>query len=199
MNARNTVVVLLLALAAPAGASGDYDRILALEPATATTCVAVEIATPPGQPLTGLRWLHNDASTPFPRLLIVEGEAGIPPEVDAPGLVLLELTGASLAWGDVDFGGPVTSSTGTAYAVFFYPTTTTTHAGTGGGPGIGLRESEGGPTAFISSDAAWWTRIAPGLEIGVEAKRALMRGGARVLALVRIPPAVRPPRPSLRS
>ena len=138
MNVRNTVVVLLCSFWV-SWASADYDRILALEPATATTCVAVEIATPPGQPVTGLRWLHNDANTPFPRLLLVEGEVGIPPQVDAPGLVLLELTGASLAWGDVDFGGPVTSSTGTAYAVFFYPTTTTTHAGTGGGPGIGLQ------------------------------------------------------------
>lgn len=178
----SSMILALLFLFSLAHAHDEFDGVLALYPATSATCVAVEIATPVGQPITGLRWFHNDASTPFPRLVLVEGQPGEPPQLDAPGLVLADLSGASLAWGDVDFDGPVISSTGTAYAVLFYPASDATHAGQGGGAALGIRDSDGAAPFYVSGDAVHWSQFDAGTELGVEAKRQLMRSRPRVLA-----------------
>lgn len=84
---------------------------------------------------------------------------------------------------DVDFGGALTSSTGVIHAVFFYPEDVATdHAGSGGGPGLGVREATDGAPFYISGDGASWARFDAAYELGVEPVRALLRGGARVLS-----------------
>lgn len=164
-------------------AHAEYDAVLGLRPAGDHIGVAVEIETSQGSALSGLRWFNNDETYPFPRLVLVEGEAGQAPELTDPGLILLELEGESLAWGEVDFGGPLTSSTGVLHAVFFYPENVPTeHLGESGGPGLGVRAAEGGRPFYITGDALNWARFDPTYEIGVEPIPALMRGHARVLS-----------------
>ena len=164
-------------------AHADYDAVLGLRPAGDHVGVAIEIETSQGSALSGLRWFNNDESYPFPRLVLVEGEAGQAPDLTDPGLILLELEGESLAWGEVNFGGALTSSTGVLHAVFFYPENVPTeHIGEGGGPGLGVREAEGARPFYITGDGLNWARFNPTFEIGVEPIPALMRGEARVLS-----------------
>ena len=164
-------------------AQAEYTAVIGLTPPGETSCVAVEIETTQESALSGLRWYNNDESHPFPRLVLVEGQAGQAPDLSDPGLVLLEIEGESLSWGQVDFGGALTSSTGVIPAVFFYPDDVETdHAGSGGGPGLGVREATDGAPFYISGDGASWARFDAAYELGVEPVRALLRGEARVLS-----------------
>jgi len=177
------LVALLLTLGdGPASGSGTFDAIVGPTPPGPMNCIAVEIPTPPGG-IAGLRWVHNDAAQTFPRLVLVEGEAGEAPDLSLPGLVLFELDGPSLTWGHVDFGGPVSSSTGTAYAVIFFPADVpTTNAGSGGGPGIGVRQVEGARAFYLSSDGQSWARFDPSYELAVEVAPVLSRAQPRMLS-----------------
>ena len=148
-------------------AQADYDKVLYLDPPLATSCLAVAIATAEGQPLSGLRWFHNDDSVAFPKLVLMEGEVSQPPDLANTALVLLEISGASLAWGVVDFGGPVTSSTGMAYAVFFFPEGEAT-TGLGSGPGIGIREDASAARFYLSGDGENWVQFERGYGLGIE-------------------------------
>lgn len=175
--------LLVLMATANVRADNDFEAVLTLEPPLPGSSVAIEIPTPSGQGLTGLKWFHNDAQVAFPKLVLVEGESGSPPDLSNAGLILLELTGQSLSWGEVDFGGPVTSSTGTAIAVFTYPDgLDTDHIGEGGGPGIGIREAETEIPFYLSGDGANWAQFDSAYELGVEPVYAQGKAGARVLS-----------------
>lgn len=118
-----------------------------------------------------------------PRLVVVEGAAGGVPDLTSPGLVLFELEGASLNWGEVDFGGPIVSSTGTAFAVIFFPVDmATTDAGAGGGPGIGVRPIDAGKPFYLSSDGANWGRFDPRYELAVDVVNGLSRAHPRLIS-----------------
>jgi len=142
-----------LLIGAPTQADAEYESVLYLTPPLETTCLAVEIPTPNQIPLTGLRWFHNDAQVAFPQLVLLEGQPGVPPDLDDTALLLAQVSGPSLAWGAVTLAEPVTSSTVTAYAVFYFPEgELTTGAGEGNGPGIGIREGSG-PPFYVTGDA----------------------------------------------
>lgn len=174
-------VMLCGLLTGTALAQSSYDKVLYLDPPLATSCLAVEIPTPSGTALTGLRWWHNDAQVAFPRLVLLEGEPGVAPDLDNAALILLEIVGASLSWGEVDFGGPVTSSTGTAYAVFYYPEGTTTE-GLGAGPGIGIRTAENAAPFYLTGDAEHWVQFDRDFAIGIEPVYSQGKAEPRVLA-----------------
>jgi hypothetical protein len=175
----------LLVVATWADAQSDYDQVLYLHPPLATSCLAIEIPTPDGIGLSGLRWWHNDAQVAFPKLVLLEGVSGQSPDLSNAALILIEIVGASLAWGQVDFGGAVTSSTGTAYAVFYYPEElANTGLGAGTGPGIGIREASGAPF-YLSGDAEHWVRFDQRFAIGIEPVYASGKTEPQVLAQMR--------------
>ena len=83
----------------------------------------------------------------------------------------------------MDFGGSISSSTGTAYAVIFFPEDAeTSDMGPGGGPGIGVRSAEEGRSFFVSADGTNWGRFDPSYELAVETVVGLSRAQPRVLA-----------------
>ena len=106
------------------------------------------------------------------------------PDLTNPGLILDEVSGVSTGWGELTLSTPVTSSTGTAYAVFFFPESVTTHAlGEGGGPGIGLKETTtDNPAFFLSADALNWARFDSSYALGVEPVYSMLRGVPRTIA-----------------
>ena len=167
-----------------ANAQSGYSKVLYLSPPLSTSCLAVPIETPPGQPISGLRWFHNDAGVAFPKLVLMEGVSSQPPDLANTALVLLQISGASLAWGEVDFGGPVTSSTGMAYAVFFFPDGELT-AGLGQGPGIGIREDPEANRFYLSGDGENWVQFERGYALGIEPVYASGKTEPRLLKELR--------------
>jgi len=172
------VLCLILFSHAPAWGA-EFDAVLSLRPSTEASCVAVEVPTPGGQAVTALRWWHNDVDAVFPSVLLMEGQPGTPPDLEDASLILMEVSGASLAWGELDLGGPVTSSTGYAYAVFFFPVGQST-SGLGEGPGIGVKE-QAGPSFYITGDGMHWAQFDPEFALGVEPVYASSKVQPRVL------------------
>ncbi|RKZ09306.1 hypothetical protein DRQ32_08340 [bacterium] len=174
--------VAILALI-PVMAHAGYESVISVSPAVNGSSIAVEVPTTGGA-LSGLRWFHNDDNQVFPRVVIVEGQPNTPPDLTNPGLILDEVTGVSTGWGELYLASPVTSSTGTAYAVFFFPADEATHSlGEGGGPGIGFRETEvENPAFYISTDAVHWARFDSAYELGVEPVYTAARGEVRSIS-----------------
>lgn len=194
-----TIGQLVLALLlTPASAAAQYPSVIAVSPALEGSSIGIEVPTPGGAALVGLKWFHNDGSEVFPRVVIVEGEAGHPPDLANPGLILDDISGVSMGWGELALATPVTSSTGTAFAVFFFPAgEETTDLGEGGGPGIGLREAEEASAPFwLSSDAIEWVQFDPAYELGIQPLYASLRGGADTISQIgkkiELPEARRP-------
>ncbi|RKZ12522.1 hypothetical protein DRQ53_09195 [bacterium] len=159
-------------------AAADYPSIVSVHPADEGASIAIEIPTAGSAALAGLRWFHNDGEHDFPKVVVIEGEAGVAPDLTNPGLILQEVSGVSMGWGQLIFANPVTSSTGTAFAVFFLPEgESTTSLGTGGGPGIGLMELEAdNPPFYLSSDALNWVQFDAAYKLGVEPIYTALRG-----------------------
>lgn len=170
----------LLVLSSTAGAQvPEVEGVIGLYPVEANSCIAVEVPADASSPLMALNWYHNDETAAFPKLLLVEGTPGSPPDVTDPGLILETITGESLSWGTVSLETPVTSSTGMAYAVFFFPPyQERTGEGLGGGPGIGYRIATGGPAAYLSRDGLEWVRLHGDYSMAVEATTGMMKGVA---------------------
>lgn len=161
----------------PDATADVYDGVLSLSPVEEHSCLAVAMEVTPGQPISGISWVHNDLESPFPNLLVLEGVPGMPPDLSQTALVLEEVGGETLSWADVTFETPITSSTGLLYAVFQLPAfTEQTAEGFGGGPGIGyVRESEPG-TAYMSLDGAAWAQLHPDYSMRVTPVVAMAKG-----------------------
>lgn len=182
-----TIVLTILALGSPAFAD-PFTAVISVDPAREGSCIAVELDLSDGQALAGLRWFHNDGEQVFPRVVLVEGTAGRAPDLGTPAIVLAEVPGVSLDWGELTLAAPVTSSTSTAFAVFFYPESVGTEGlGQGGGPGIGLRPHAGANRPFyLSADATHFVRFDPTYQLAVEPITVLARGTAPTIADVGI-------------
>jgi FlgD Ig-like domain len=164
-------------------AQTPVDGVLSLTPVGEHSCIAAEIQLTAAQPLTGLRWYNNDASAPFSRLLIMEGQVNTPPDVTQTGLVLEVIEGASLAWGDVTFSAPITSSTGTVHAVFELPAfQERTGEGQGGGSGVGYAAATVA-NGYLSYDGFTWVRLGTDVRLSVEGVSAMGKGIAAAQSL----------------
>jgi hypothetical protein len=182
------VVILWVPAVIQAQSTPEFEAVVSLRPAVEGSCLAVEIRLDGSVALSGLTWFHNDGDQVFPQVVIVEGEAGSPPGLTNPGLVLDQVAGVSLDWGQLSLSTPVISSTQTAFAVFFFPEEAeVTHLGKGGGAGIGIRESAEDPSPFyVSGDGQTWSRFDRGYEIGVQPVVAALRGVAPTIGEVGI-------------
>jgi hypothetical protein len=144
-------------------------KILSLVPPTEHTCLAFRIELPEGQALSGLRWHHNDSTLPFPRLLFMEAQAEGSPDLSQTGLILKDLSGDELGWGEAILSQAVTSTTGYVHAVFVFPPhLPTTGVGDGSGPGLGVEFDGSGPTFEVSPDGLQWIRYQPQVRLVVE-------------------------------
>jgi len=161
--------------AGSSAADSPVDGVLSLSPVGEHSCIAVELRVEPGSTIVGVRWFNNDGSAAFPSLLLMEGEADTAPDLSQVALVLDEVEGESLAWGDVTLPAPVTTQSGIVYAIFELPTgAERTGEGLGGGPGIGYVHSSHAPPAFLSADGISWMRLSRDVQLEVE----LVLGGA---------------------
>lgn len=165
---RNELCVLCFAmvLAMPVRVH-SVDGVLRIYPVGQQTSVAVGIPLEEGQALSGVQWYHNDESTPFSSLTILEGDADGTPNMQEAALVLAQVTGESLAWGGISLDTPVTSGTDFIFAVFTYPPNQEmTDAGIGGGPGIGIEVGVPGEY-FVSPEGQTWIRSIGGDALAV--------------------------------
>jgi hypothetical protein len=98
----------------------------------------------------------------------MEGEQGAAPDLANTALLLADISGESLAWGEATLETPVTSSTGTIYAVFVFPAYQE-RGGEGlyGGPGIGYHTSAATKGNFLSQDGIVWAQLHPGYDLAV--------------------------------
>lgn len=166
---RMVLLTLLSACVSSPAYADEAVQMLSPVPAGAHSCVAAPLRVPSGELLTGVKWLHNDSSESFPRLLIVEGLPGVAPDLSETGVILLDLAAESLSWGQVDFPSPVTSSTGFAYAVFVYPAASSLETiGEAGGAGLGVVESTSGDRAHMSFDGMTWITLNERVQVQVE-------------------------------
>jgi len=142
--------------------------VVAPTPVQEHSCIAVQLEVGVGTPLSGVTWYHNDTQEVFPRLLLMEGEAGAPPDLAQTALILADLGAESLGWGQVLLEAPVSSRTGYIDVVFEFPAwTERTGTGSGGGPGLGYAAGTGEPNAWASPEGAEWIRLHGGYRIEV--------------------------------
>jgi hypothetical protein len=140
------------------------------------SCIAAPIVLGEGEALAGISWLNNDSSDPFPKLLLMEGTPGTPPDLSETCLILQQITGEVLQWGDVLLDVPVTSTTGFIYAVWvFPPEAETTGQGLGQGPGIGIEQGASANPFYLSGDGVQWIEYSRDYRLCVE---PLISGGA---------------------
>lgn len=157
--------LLTLATSAPAQTPAVFSPV----PVGVHACVAVPVELATGQALAGLRWLHNDGTQNFPRVLLLEGLAGQAPDLGQTGLVLYDAQAGDLQWGQLDLPVPVRSSTDFVYAVFVYPSNTeTTGLGSGGGPGIGLLREPSEHAFYLSAEGLEWAPFSRSRRLAVD-------------------------------
>lgn len=175
-------------LVGPAWAGEDYDGILGLSSSAEHSCVAVALPVTPGQAISGISWVHNDANVTFPNLLVLEGTTGGPPDLTETALVVENVSGESLAWSTITFESAITSSADAIYAVFQVPAfSEKTGEGLDGGPGIGFVQEEGLNATYFSLDGTSWSRLHPNYSLRVEIVSSLAKsaGGTATLADLR--------------
>ncbi|RKZ13656.1 hypothetical protein DRQ53_13000 [bacterium] len=157
MKTNHMILAGLLLVCAVSRSSAEDVQILSLSPVAEHSCIAAPIALAEGQSLSGLSWLNNDSSQPFPKLLLMEGLPGVAPDISQTGLILQEVTGEVLEWGEVSLDVPVTSTTDFIYAVWVFPSEAeTTGQGLGQGPGIGIEMQADGVPFYLSADGEQW-------------------------------------------
>ena len=118
----------------------------------------------------------------FPRIALLEGERGQFPNLADTALILPNALADSREWGEITLDQPVTSSTGTAYAVFYFPETETTGIGEGTGPGIGIRRARETEPFYLTGDGVHWAQFDEAFEIAIEPVYAQGKVEPRVLA-----------------
>ena len=179
-----------LALCAGAtAANATAPSILSLTPVGSQSCIAVSIASSAEQPLLGFDFLNNDGSTAFPYVVLMEGMAGVPPDLADAALVLAQVSGGSLAWGTATLAQAVVSSTGLIYAVFVLPAQSELSGkGEGGGPGLGIGLAETGvevPAVWLSSDGIDWLQHDPAMWLAFTPRYGSSKSAAVTLASLR--------------
>lgn len=154
---------------ADAGLPQGVDGVLSLTPVLASSYIAVELATGPTTSVTGLKWVHNDATSAFPRVLVVgAGEDGLPDLTDVRAQAAT-VQGGNLTWGELALSSPLAPSAGTLFAVFQLPAFEEhTSDGLGGGGGLGYRNVAGGRAAYLSHDGVDWVRMSSRISVAVE-------------------------------
>ena len=173
MNAlvRISLVGLAACLVAPAPSAAELevDGVVSVTPVLEHSCIAIELQAAPGSTIAGVKWFHNDSGVEFPSLLLMEGEGNTPPDLSQVALVLDEITGESLAWGEVTLDEPVVTQTGIVYAIFELPAfEERTGIGANGGPGIGYTRKDVALPAFLSGDAMHWVQLNREVQLEVE-------------------------------
>ena len=93
--------ILVVLLLIPASVAAQYSSVVAVDPAQEGSSIAIEIPLAGSSALSGLKWFHNDGDQVFPKVVIVEGQAGLPPDLTNPGLILDEVSGVSMGWGQI--------------------------------------------------------------------------------------------------
>ncbi len=180
---KNHVALAALLLCVSSHAHAQVDGILGLQPVGAVAYVSVEVSVAGGESLAGLTWYHNDESTTFPRILLMEGQPNTPPDLGQTALILLEITGESLGWGDVTLATPVSSTTGSIDVVFeFPPNGEMTGEGYGGGPGIGYSIAPGGLATHLSADGVEWARLHGGFAMAINPDLVLPKAAPVMLS-----------------
>lgn len=161
------LLMVLLLLPSSGYAQAQIAGVLSLTPVEENSCLATQLEVNPGDPVVAVRWYNNDGTQPFQRLLLMEGQAGVAPDVSQTGLVLAEVSGPGLAWGEVQLESPVSSTTGVIDAVFELPPyTERVGEGDGGGSGIGYYTEPG--IGFISPDGADWVQVNRAIRLAVD-------------------------------
>lgn len=160
---------LFLGVGVAAGGDPSPLRVLSIQPNDTHACVAALLRLDATEALAGVRWVNNDADAPLARILLLEGQEGIPPELATTGMVVENLRGGSGCWTDALLAQPVISSTRRIYVVFVFPTGGLTSAvGQGGGAGIGVQSTTGRVPFFISADGVEWIAFGAGTQLMVE-------------------------------
>lgn len=177
------VIVVLLASISPEAqlqcdaSAQEIAGVVAPTPVQEHSCIAVQLEVGVDTPLSGVTWYHNDTQAVFPRLLLMEGQAGSPPDLAQTALILADLGAESLGWGQVLLEAPVSSSTGYIDVVFEFPAwTERTGTGSGGGPGLGYSMGAGESDCWASPEGAEWIRLHGGYRIEVSPVMQAARG-----------------------
>jgi len=179
-------LLLIAAVIAPSFVHAEEPAMLRVYPVGVQTCVATTIQVPPGQALASLSWYANDTQAVFPMVVLLEGQAGEPPDIEDAALVLAEVTGQSLSWNSLTLDVPVVSTTGVIDVVFRYPENVEISAlGTGGGPGIGLVADAAASAPYLSFDGYSWSGFVAGHRLAVDPVFVAAKQGTIALASLR--------------
>jgi hypothetical protein len=177
------VLLVLALLPTNAAVADEVDGVLSLYPVGSSTYLAVEITLAQGQSLSGLQWYNNDGTMAFPKLLLMEGSEGSPPDLAETGMILDEVTGESLSWGDVTLTQAVSSTTDRIYAVFLFPEgQEMTAEGAGGGPGIGYHNRDATHRSFISAGGSEWVQLSKKHDLAIAVSVGSAKTEARTLS-----------------
>lgn len=177
--------LLILAMTWRTPASVEVDAVLKLEPVGTESYVAATLELDQGQGLSGLHFYNNDALATFPRLILMEGVEGSPPDLANSALIILEIWGESLSWGEVTLPQTVGSSSGIIHFVFQLPANSTVTArGDGGGAALGVGPTGTGLPFYISPEGEEWIAFDPDYELAVEPVLTSAKGAPVTLASI---------------
>ena len=182
-NRAIAIGLIILAMSAAMRADEEITAVMTVRPIDGERYAAVELLLPEGQALSALSWYNNDATSPFAKVILMEAQADVPPDLYNSALVLGEVEGPTLAYGTLTLEEPVSSSTGRAWAVFVYPDESDLSAkGYGGGVAVGIRESETPARTFLSHGGQQWIKLAEPHEMAIGVTLGSGKAGARSLA-----------------
>ena len=175
----------LCGLALPALADEVITAVMTVQPTDGERFAAVELLLPQGQALSALSWYNNDASSPFAKVILMEAQEDLLPDLANTALILEEVEGPTLAYGTLTLETAVSSSSGRAWAIFVYPDESElTAKGLGGGVAVGIRESEAAARTFLSHGGEQWIRLAEPHEMAVSV--TLVSGKMEVRSLAEL-------------
>lgn len=143
------------------------EGIAYVSPIQEGSCLAVKVAVPEGQAVSGLKWFNGSGDYGFAQALVASGAEEFPPSLtEAVGLAQ-NIMGAAEAWSEITFSEPVASASGDLFLILEYPagyaaTDSTTPLG------VGFATQEGSGCYYVTSEGETWIKVASRCQLLIE-------------------------------
>lgn len=143
------------------------EGIAYISPIQEGSCLAVKVAVPEGQAVSGLKWFNGAADQAFSQALVASGADEFPPALTQAVGLAEDVQGAEQAWSEVTFSEPVASQSGNLFLILKYPTgyavpDSTTPLG------IGFASQEGNGCYYVTSEGETWIKVASRCQLLLE-------------------------------
>lgn len=137
---------------------------------------AIAFWTPlePGQVLTGFSWFNNDGSVPFSQVKALAAECDRPELLSNATVVGGEVLGGDSAWSHYVFETPLASTEAGLYVILNLPVGgSCSHAGAGGGAGVGYTLGDGRRQCWFTVGDEPWEALGGEFQMAVVCEKSV--------------------------